>query len=50
MTLNDQQLQQFDTEGYLILENVFDDADLQPVIDDISSEIDRLAKELVAKL
>jgi phytanoyl-CoA hydroxylase len=47
MKLNDQQLQYFDTEGYLILEDLFDDADLQPVIDDISAEIDRLANELV---
>jgi phytanoyl-CoA hydroxylase len=48
MKLNDQQLQHFDTEGYLIVEDVFNDDDLQPVIDDISVEIDRLANELVA--
>ena len=48
MKLNDQQLEYFDTEGYLIIDDLFDDADLQPVIDDVSAEIDRLANELVA--
>ncbi len=48
MKLNDQQLQHFDTEGYLIVEDLFNDDDLQPVIDDVSGEIDRLANELVA--
>lgn len=48
MKLNDQQLQHFDTEGYLIVEDLFNDEDLQPVIDDVSREIDRLANELVA--
>lgn len=48
MKLNDQQRQFFDDEGYIILENLFDDSDLQPVIDDVSAEIDRLAQALVA--
>ncbi len=47
MKLNQQQRRFFEDEGYLILKNLFDDSDLQPVIDDVSSEIDRLSKELV---
>jgi phytanoyl-CoA hydroxylase len=48
MTLTTQQIQHFHDEGYLVIDSLFDDADLQPVIDDISAEIDRLATELVA--
>lgn len=48
MKLSNQQIQNFHEEGYLIVEDLFDDADLQPVIDDVSAEIDRLANELVA--
>lgn len=47
MKLNAKQLEHFDEEGYLVVDNLFDDADLQPVIDDVSAEIDRLANELV---
>jgi len=48
MRISEQQLQHFHDEGYLVVDGLFDDEDLQPVIDDISAEIDRLAKELVA--
>lgn len=47
MKLNEKQLDHFDKEGYLVVENLFDDDDLQPVIDDVSAEIDRLANDLV---
>lgn len=47
MKLNAKQLEHFDKEGYLVVDDLFDDADLQPVIDDVSAEIDRLANELV---
>jgi ectoine hydroxylase-related dioxygenase (phytanoyl-CoA dioxygenase family) len=49
MKLNERQLEFFDTEGYLVVDKLFDDSELQPVIDDISNEIDRLANILMAK-
>jgi phytanoyl-CoA hydroxylase len=48
MKLHPDQLAQFDREGYLVVEDLFSEADLQPVIDEISAEIDRRARELVA--
>jgi len=48
MRLTADQVKQFHAEGYLVVENVFTDDDLQPVIDEISGEIDRHARELVA--
>ncbi len=42
------ELEQFHCEGYLVKEDLFTDADLQPVIDEISAEIDARACELVA--
>jgi phytanoyl-CoA hydroxylase len=36
----------FFEEGYLVLENILDEADLQPVIDEITSEIDIRAQKL----
>lgn len=46
--LSDRQREQFDREGYLVVEDVFDDATLQPVIDEITETITRRAEELVA--
>ena len=46
--LSQEQLDAFHREGYLVVENVFSDADLQPVIDEIKEEIDLRARELVA--
>ena len=43
------QLEQFDRDGFLVVDNVFSDADLQPVIDEVTVEIDRVAKECVAR-
>jgi len=37
----------FHREGYLVLDKLFDEADLQPPIDDIKTAIDRLAAEAV---
>jgi ectoine hydroxylase-related dioxygenase (phytanoyl-CoA dioxygenase family) len=38
----------FHREGYLVLENLFDEADLQPAIDDIEAAIDTLAADALA--
>jgi phytanoyl-CoA hydroxylase len=38
---------QFDREGYVVKRGLFSDADLQPVIDEITAEIDARAAELV---
>ena len=46
--LHADQLAQFERDGYLIVPNLFTDADLQPVIDEISGEVDGRARELVA--
>jgi ectoine hydroxylase-related dioxygenase (phytanoyl-CoA dioxygenase family) len=46
--LSDQQVKHFEDEGYLIIENLFTDADLQPVIDEISADLDRRCREAVA--
>ena len=45
--LNSSQVAFFEREGYLVVDNFFDDADLQPLIDELSEEIDRLAREMV---
>jgi len=47
-TLDLEQLEHFHREGYLMVENIFSNEDLQPVIDEISEEIDVLARQLVA--
>jgi ectoine hydroxylase-related dioxygenase (phytanoyl-CoA dioxygenase family) len=46
--LRPEQTEFFHREGYLVLEDLFDDADLQPAIDDIHRAIDAKAAELVA--
>jgi hypothetical protein len=48
MKLNADQIAQFHREGYLVVEELFDDADLKPVIDELTEEVDRRARELVA--
>jgi phytanoyl-CoA hydroxylase len=47
--LDDAQVAHLHEQGYLIVEGVFDDADLQPAIDDINQYIDRRAAELIAE-
>jgi phytanoyl-CoA hydroxylase len=41
-------IETFHREGYLLLENLFTDADLKPMIGQLNDEIDGRAKELVA--
>ena len=47
-TLSGEQVETFHREGYLVVEAVFEDRDLQPVIDEIDREVCRRAKVLVA--
>jgi len=46
--LTKSQLQHMEVEGYLILERLFDAAELQPVMDEISADLDRRCREAVA--
>ena len=46
--LTQEQIDAFHREGYLVVDNVFTDEELQPVIDEIKDEIDVRARELVA--
>lgn len=46
--LSREQIDTFHREGYLVVEDFFTDADLQPVIDELEAEIDRRTAELVA--
>ncbi len=46
--LTDRQLQRMDEEGYLIIERLFEDAELQPVIDEISADLDQRCRAAVA--
>lgn len=48
VSLTQQQIALFKNDGYLVVENLFDDSDLNPVIDEINTEINRHARELVA--
>ena len=48
LKLTQDQLDRFHREGYLVVEDVFSDATLQPVIDEIREEIDVRARDLVA--
>jgi len=43
------QLQQFEDEGYLVLENIFTNAELQVIIDAVSKDLDVRAKAAVAE-
>ena len=46
--LTGEELARFRDEGYLVVDGLFAESDLQPVIDEISGEIDVRANELVA--
>jgi len=46
--LDERQIRHFDEEGYLVIERLFTDEDLQPVIDEISADLDRRCREAVA--
>lgn len=45
--LSAEQLEHFHCEGYVMVPDVFNDADLQPAIDEISAVVDEKARELV---
>ena len=47
--LSAQQVGFFHREGYLVLPELFDDADLQPAIDDIGRAIDQQVAELLRR-
>lgn len=47
--LTDQQKQFFDTEGYLVIEHLFDDEELLPVIEEISADLDQRCRAAVAE-
>lgn len=47
MKLDQEQIEFFHTEGYLVVDPVYSDADMQPVVDDLNGEITRRAQELV---
>ncbi|MGV3618836.1 MAG: phytanoyl-CoA dioxygenase family protein [Fimbriimonas sp.] len=47
--LSPEQLDQFAREGYLVVEGLFTEADLQAVIDEIGGELDRQAKAAVER-
>jgi len=46
--LEDRQVRQFEDEGYVIVDRLFTDAELQPVIDEISADLDKRCREAVA--
>jgi phytanoyl-CoA hydroxylase len=46
--VDDRQIQHFDEEGYLIVEHLFTDQELQPVIDEISADLDQRCRDAVA--
>ncbi|MEZ4707716.1 MAG: phytanoyl-CoA dioxygenase family protein [Caldilineaceae bacterium] len=49
MTLITRQIEQFQSEGYLLIEDALAPADLAPVIDEYAAYIDRRAHELLAE-
>jgi ectoine hydroxylase-related dioxygenase (phytanoyl-CoA dioxygenase family) len=49
-TITPEKLQQFDQQGYLVVENLFDvDTDLKPVVDDYARTLDELVEQLMAE-
>jgi phytanoyl-CoA hydroxylase len=47
--LSESQIAFFHDQGYLVVEDVFTDRDLQPVIDEVSEEVDRQARRAMAE-
>ena len=45
--LNERQVRQFEDQGYVVVEHLFTDTELQPVIDEISADLDQRCKEAV---
>ena len=48
MSLTEAQIQQFNDDGYLLIEGGLNDADLDPVIEEYAAHIDGRARELLA--
>ena len=48
MSLTEVQVQQFNDDGYLLVEGGLNDADLDPVIEEYAAHIDGRARELLA--
>ena len=46
LKLTQQQIEEFNTSGFLIARGALQDADLQPVIDELSTWIDQRARQL----
>ena len=46
--LSDRQVRQFDDDGYVVVENLFTSAELQPLIDEISADLDQRCRDAVA--
>ena len=42
--LTTEQKQQYDELGYVLLRGLFDPGELQPLIDELESEVDRIAR------
>ena len=47
--LSDDQLSQFHEQGYLVIQDLFETGDLQPVIDEIDDEVNARANQLAAQ-
>jgi len=47
--LDDRQIQHFQDEGYLIIDRLFTEEELQPVIDEISADLDKRCRAAVAE-
>src|SRR5688572_24839765 len=47
--LSPEQTEFFEREGYLVIDGLLSDDDLQPVIDELVDEIDQRARQLVAE-
>jgi len=46
--LDERQIRHFEDEGYLIIERLFTDEELQPMIDEISADLDKRCRDAVA--
>ena len=49
MDLTEQQIEKFNTEGLLIVRGAIDHKDLQPVVDELSTWVERKAQALYEK-
>ena len=49
MRLSVEQVEQFNEEGYLIVEGALEDGDLDPVIEEYEAHIDQRSRELLAE-